>query len=97
MLASATACGRGDRDDTRTLPFRLDVVQTWPASATPVDLNGDGRDEVLRIYRPSANANRPDLEALVLEDADGGVIEQVNFNGRVHAPLLIGHRRRPCA
>ena len=87
--ATATACGRSESDDTRTLPFRLDVVRTWPASGMLVDLNGDGREEILRIYRPSANANRPDLEALVLEDADGGVIEQVNFNGRVLAPLLV--------
>ena len=88
-VAAVTACGRGDSDDTRTLPFRFEAVRSFPASATPVDLNGDGRDELLRIYRPSANANRPDLEALVLEDADGGVIEQVNFNGRVQAPLLV--------
>ena len=89
VIASATACGRSEDDDTRALPFRLEAVRTFPASATPVDLNGDGRDEMLRIYRPSVNANRPDLEALVLEDADGGVIEQVNFNGRVLAPLLV--------
>jgi signal transduction histidine kinase len=89
VIAAATACARSESDDTRTLPFRLDAVRTFPASATPVDLNGDGRDEMLRIYRPSVNANRPDLEALVLEDADGGVIEQVNFNGRVQAPLIL--------
>ena len=88
-IVTATACGRSERDETRTLPFRLDVVRTWPASAVPADLNGDGREEMLRVYRPAANANRPDLEALVLEGADGGVIEQVNFNGRVLAPLLV--------
>lgn len=88
-VATATACGRGESDDPRTLPLRFEAVRTFPVSATPVDLNGDGRDDMFRIYRPSTHASRPDLEALVLEDADGGVIEQVNFNGRVLTPLLV--------
>lgn len=43
VIAVATACGRRESDDSRTLPFRLEAVRTYPASATPVDLNGDGQ------------------------------------------------------
>ena len=59
----------------------------YPANAHALDIDGDGIDEVVAQTRPGVHAARPGLESLVILDAIGRYIEQVNIYARLLPPL----------
>lgn len=67
--------------DPDALPYRLDVVQELPADAYPGDLDGNGRDELIRVYTP--HQQREGIEAIWITTQDDQTIEQVNYVGTI--------------
>ena len=83
------ACSEsGQLPSPRELPYRLEVVQERTGPIFLADLEGDGRDEILR-YSGAYNYGSKLLgqpKSIVLETWNGKVIEQVNYAWPVHAP-----------
>jgi nitrogen-specific signal transduction histidine kinase len=66
----------------RTLPFTLEPRHEYPRAAYGVDLDGDGADELIYVWRPEVAGGRR-IEALMLQRHGGGVLEQINYDGRI--------------
>lgn len=71
--------------DPDKLPYKLEVVVQHGQSQIPVDLNGDGRDELISFGK----FDLPDGEAINIREFDGDIIEQVNFGGKVERPRFL--------
>lgn len=90
MIAAALlACDRERASlEPRTLPWRLQENRVLEQNSRAVDLDGDGRDELYFTYPPYGAGAGQDIEALVLVSQSNGVIDQVNYTGRIGEPLF---------
>ena len=87
-LLLLTACplvagcfSEGEPPSPRTLPYVLESALELKANPHPVDLDGDGVDEILYRYTPSSRP--PGVMAVWMQTQSGATIEQVNFQGKL--------------
>ncbi|HSA55513.1 MAG TPA: histidine kinase dimerization/phospho-acceptor domain-containing protein, partial [Gemmatimonadaceae bacterium] len=88
LAAALLACAPASEIDPRTLPYRFETTRV-DGNALPADLDGDGRDELINSYRPTAHPARPELEALMIRRADGRILDQINFSARLLTPQVL--------
>lgn len=63
------ACSlNSDTPNPKSFPYVLEEIETWNQRITPVDLDGDGRDEIVNISNGGF--------AVVLKTQDGIVIDK---------------------
>ena len=78
-----------------TLPTRFEHVRDGGSRlSAPVDLDGDGTDELLRRKSQRRSTSSGSFNALILERGSGTVIEQVNYAhpiGHPHAADVTGN------
>lgn len=81
ILCCGILLGCGPVLDPDALPYQLEKVQELRPHAYPADLDGDGRDELAHIHRPSHIS--AGINAVWIQTQDGQTIEQVNYEGRI--------------
>lgn len=85
--ALLAACGVGpDWTEPRVYPYLLQGTRSYHDLAYPVDLDGDGNDEVVSTYRPTLNPTRPSLEAVMVLSAQSRGTVQANYDAHLLAP-----------
>lgn len=86
--ASLCACSPSNElPDPKTLPYTLDLVRILGGPNTQaIDLDGDGRDEIVGVYTPNQVSIPLRMTAIWLQTHDGQTIEQVNYEGQVLQP-----------
>ncbi len=80
-----SACSLVNRDfgDPRIWPYRLEkVLELSLGKRYPVDLDRDGRDELLQL-QASSEGKGPGYESFLILSHDLQIVEQVNFSGRL--------------
>lgn len=85
------ACSTNNQNfDPKTLPYTLETATDFGGDhILPVDLNGDGQDEIVRRQIPSESTSEGDMNAIWIRTLEGEQIEQINYEGKTLSPSAL--------